>query len=135
MESLESIFGEPISTYTRAQAIADGMLVDISETAREAGITFPVAMTCAAWSDCVAWDESDEARKGFTGNCERGRLWDVVWMFSLAARKGGSELSYQLYRIPRDGRGTKARLVTLKAICGPGDDAAPVITIMLQNED
>jgi hypothetical protein len=30
---------------------------------------------------------------------------------------------------------TKQETVTLKAICGPGDTAEPVITIMLPEED
>ncbi len=36
-QSVESFFGEVISTYTRAQAIQDGVLVDVSAMAREAG--------------------------------------------------------------------------------------------------
>lgn len=31
------IFGDPIHTYSREQALEDGFLVDVSETAREAG--------------------------------------------------------------------------------------------------
>src|SRR6185437_8267129 len=38
-------FGEVIYSYTRAQAIADGVLVDVSETAKEAGFKYPVALT------------------------------------------------------------------------------------------
>ena len=38
-----------IHSYSRAQAIEDGVLVDVSETAREAGFTVPVAITRAAW--------------------------------------------------------------------------------------
>ena len=53
----------------------------------------------------------------------------------LAARRGGSEIRYQLYRVPRGGRGVKPRLTMLKAICGPGDQGEPVITIMLPGED
>ena len=34
-----------IHRYTRAQAIEDGTLVDVTETAREAGWRFPVATT------------------------------------------------------------------------------------------
>jgi hypothetical protein len=39
-------------SYTRSQAMADGMLVDISEAAAEAGFRVPVAMTSSAlrWS-------------------------------------------------------------------------------------
>ena len=36
-QSAESFFGDIISTYTRAQAIEDGVLIDISPTAKEAG--------------------------------------------------------------------------------------------------
>ena len=38
-----------LSAYTRAQAIADGILVDVSETAREAGFNIPVALTRTVW--------------------------------------------------------------------------------------
>ena len=38
-------FGPVLSVYTRAQAIEDGILVDVSETAREAGFKIPVAVT------------------------------------------------------------------------------------------
>ena len=44
---------KPIIFYTRADAIADGVLNDVSEIAKEAGIRYPVAMTSAAWSECV----------------------------------------------------------------------------------
>ena len=136
MNDLTEIFGAPISTYTRADALADGFLIDISTVAREAGITFPTAITAAAWADCVAWDKSDNARKG-TVNDEAGRLWDVVWMLKCAIGRssGGSILNYSLLRVPREGRGRQPRLTSLKSICGPGDTAAPVITIMLPHED
>ena len=132
-DSLADIFGEVISSYSRAQAITDGILVDVSETAREAGFIFPVAMTRAAWSDCVEWSEADSQRQ--THQDESGRLWDVLWMASRAARRGGEEIRFQLYRVARGGCGTRPRLVTLKALCGPGDDAEPVITIMMPGED
>ena len=35
--------------YTRAQALADGVLVDVTTTAQEAGIKYPVALTRAVW--------------------------------------------------------------------------------------
>lgn len=138
--SVDSIFGEVIHAYSRREAIADGLLVDVSETAREAGIGFPVAMTREAWEDCVAWAMEDNYRKG-TIQDERGRLWDVVWMlrcFIRASRPSegnGDRLLFSLYRTPRKGSGHVARKVTLKALCGPGDDAEPVITVMMTHED
>ncbi len=87
----------------------------------------------AAWSDCVEWEEADSQRQ--THQDEAGRLWDVLWMASRAARHGGEEIRFQLYRVARGGHSTRPRLVTLKALCGPGDDAGPVITILLPGED
>jgi hypothetical protein len=38
-----------IYSYTRADALRDGVLIDLTATAREAGICWPVALTAAAW--------------------------------------------------------------------------------------
>lgn len=131
---MAEIFGEPIHIYTRAQAIEDGVLVDVTETAAEAGFKWPVAMSRAAWEDCVAWGEADNKRQTYQD--ESGRLWDVLWMASRAAKRGGSEpIRFQLYRVPHGGRGVRPRLVTLKMVAGPGDLGGPVITIMQPNED
>jgi hypothetical protein len=134
-QGLAKIFGEPIHTYTRAQAIEDGMLVDVSETAREAGFQVPVAMTRAAWADCVEWTEGDSKRQVYQD--EAGRLWDVLWMAMNAARRGGGRqsLQFQFYRVPRGGRGVRPRLTTLECHIGPGDLGEPVITIMQPGED
>lgn len=142
-DTMHEIFGEPIYSYTREQAIADGVLIDVSTVAREAGIVWPVAMTSAAWSDCVAWTEQTEARKGYTGQSESGRLWDVVWMLSLAVRgalRRGLDASkqplfYSLLRTPTAGRGVMPRKVQLKFIVGPDDEGRPCVTVMLPSED
>ena len=128
------LFGSVISVYTRTQALADGVLVDVTDTAREAGFVFPVALTHAVWEDCVGWSAEDTKRKGGPQD-EMGRLWDVLWMAKLAARKGGERILFQLYRVPREGRGVRAKLVTLAAHCGQGDDGEPVVTIMMSAED
>lgn len=129
---------EIIHTYTRAEALEDGVLVDVSEIAREAGFTVPVALTRAAWEDCVAWDESDNARKR-TLQDEAGRLWDVLWMARLSARaaatRGLNEKLVPVRRTPRAGRGHLPRQAVLKMVIGPGDTPDPVITIMLRDED
>ncbi|WP_156055319.1 MULTISPECIES: DUF6573 family protein [unclassified Thiomonas] len=141
---MTEIFGEPISVYTRAQAIEDGQLIDMSATAREAGIVWPVALTAAAWADCVAWTDADEKRKGYTGQSESGRLWDVCWMLSRvvlrAARHGlqatpAHPMYVELLRTPREGRGVRPRLAHLKFIVGSDDGGRPVITVMLPGED
>ena len=134
--STESFFGDVISTYTRAQAIEDGVLIDAGSMAQEVGFKWPVAVTSAAWADCVTWTEDDNRQQVYQD--ESGRLWDVLFMASHAIRTragSGDRLLFQLYRVPRDGRSTKAEPTTLKLIVGPGDHGEPVITILLPHED
>ena len=133
--STESFFGEVISTYTRAHAIEDGVLVDAGSTAQEVGFTIPVALTSAVWADCVAWTDDDSRKNPFQD--QSGRLYDVLFMASFAIRtsaNAGDRLLYELYRVPRDGYSTEAKPVTLKLIVGPGDHGEPVLTILLPDE-
>ncbi len=131
-----NLFGEVIFTYTRAQAIADGVLVDVTETAREAGFNWPVALTQAAWEDCVAWNDRDSDIQGVHQD-QDGRLWDVLWMAHMAirGRPGQDRLLYPLHRVPRDGMSSDAVETVLKIVAGPGDQGEPVVTIMLPEED
>jgi len=134
--SADSFFGNVISTYTRSQAIEDGVLIDAGTMANEAGFKWPVALTADVWTDCVAWNDADSQQQ--VHQDQSGRLWDILYMASHAirTRKGsGDRLLFQLYRVPRDGRSTDAVLVTLKLIVGPGDAGEPVITILLPHED
>jgi hypothetical protein len=134
--NINEFFGDVISTYTREQAIEDGQLIDVSETAREAGFKYSVVLTAAAWADCVAWSDDDNEQQAYQD--ESGRLWDVLFMASHSiqtSKDSGDRLLFQLYRVPRDGRSSKAELTTLKLIIGPGDTPEPVITILLPNED
>ena len=136
-QSAESFFGDIISTYTRAQAIEDGVLIDVSSIAKESGFNeWPVSMTAGAWADCVAWSDTDSQTQVYQD--QSGRLYDVIFMAFQAiclSREVGDRLLFRLYRVPRDGRSTEAELTTLKLIVGPGDSGEPVITILLIDED
>lgn len=126
-----------IHAYTRAQAIEDGVLRDVTAQARTAGFRVPVALTAAAWADCVAWDEADNDRKG-TVQDEAGRLADVLTMTHLAIRRNPGDtdrVRVQLVRTPRPGQTCHARPAELHAVIGPGDQGEPVITIMMVGED
>ncbi len=123
---------EVIHRYTRTEAIKDGVLVDVSQLAQEAGFIVPVAMTMEAWRKCVYWSADYGSHQD-----ETGRLWDVLYLAFLAmkrAKRGGSQLIYKLLCIPADGSSLDALEVELKLISGPGDDGEHVITIMLPNE-
>lgn len=125
-----------VHCYTRRQAMTDGMLVDISEAAVEAGFRAPVAMTRTAWADCVEWSQATADRKAILQD-EEGRLWDVVYMAMLAARRseGMSRTVFDVYRVPVTGKGVKPRRTALVMQIGPGDTGEPVITISLPGED
>ena len=127
----DSPFGEVIYAYTRKQAVADGVQVDVTKTAQEAGIKFPMFLTRAVFDAYVAVPE------GVTAQDEAGRLWDVVWMtrFAILRSRGHTDrLPVALY-VRNDNH--RAKLVKLVAQCGPldMDDPAPAITVMLPTED
>ncbi|MBP1929164.1 hypothetical protein J2741_001711 [Methanolinea mesophila] len=134
---------EIIFAYTRADAIRDGVLVEIPEDLlKEVGIRVPVAVTQAVW-DYLCPEDLDE----LPGQSVEGRTWDLLWMFSRAAARSRNS-SKVLFRIAfllmneYSERGQillssepREQLITLKALCGPGDEGEPVITIMLPGED
>ena len=134
---LAEFFGEPIDTYSRAQALADGVMFAATPSlCHEAGFSVPVALTAAAWADCVAWTEADNERQDAVQD-QTGRLWDVLWMTRCAissAPRGLVSVTVDLHRVPCDGRSTEASAVRLVAHIGPGDQGEPVITIMQPHE-
>ncbi|MBG0818904.1 hypothetical protein HS045_32750 [Planomonospora sp. ID82291] len=106
----------PVDAPSRADRLASGDLVEVpADLAREAGLRFPVALTRAAWEDCVAWSDADNRRKG-TVQDETGRLWDVL----CAARgalvgmpRAHRRAAVSLVRTPRERRIRKAHPATL----------------------
>lgn len=119
-----------IHTYTRAQAIADGVLVDVTETAREAGFRVPVALTAACWAKCVTVPPKVVCQD------EAGRLWDVLFMCRMASyREARPNVQPFAVHVRNSNRRGIPPLVPLKAVCGPDDDGGLCITIMLPDED
>jgi hypothetical protein len=122
-----------IHIYSRAQAIKDGVLVDVSEMAKEVGIKIPVAVTHRLWTEYIT--PSPEA----IGQSIDGRLWDVLFLLRTEITKGSLTpvslpyiLGYKcLFVMGSDGLQT----VQLKAVLSHGDDHKPVLTIMLPDED
>ena len=122
---------ELVYTYTRAQAVADGVQVEVTKTAQEAGIKFPMFLTRAVYDAYVT------VPPNVIGQDEAGRLWDVVWMtrFAIVRSRGHTDrLPVALY-VRNDNHA--AKLIKLIAQCGPldMDDPSPAITVMLPDED
>jgi hypothetical protein len=106
-----------IHRYAHAEAIRDGVPIDVSATAREAGFKYPVVLTAAAWAQCVA------VPPGVLCQDVTGRLWDVLMMLRFAARRqrsGAPELRFGAH-MRNANRERTPPLMRLKAVCGPGD--------------
>ncbi len=134
--AISTAFGPVIDAYTRAQAIEDGILVDVSETAREAGFTIPVAVTRTVWNRLVALPEG---YRGFQD--ESGRLWDLLWMARhYALRASGRDcvrmcvLVRDVRKDLRDSNRPPRKHFPIVAI-GADDEGEPVITVMFPEDD
>lgn len=117
-----------IFSYTRGQAIADGVLVDITELAKEAGIKFPTAITAQAWGAAI------EPPADCPCQSVEGRAWDVLQVLRFTARMAGRASCIDFVVRVKQQTGI-SRDIALKALAHPGDEWEPVITIMLPHED
>ncbi len=79
----DSLFGPVIFSYSRAAGLADGVLVDATDLASDAGFVFPVALTETLYHAYIvpALDLVAE------GQSIQGRLWDVLNVLRFAIAK------------------------------------------------
>jgi hypothetical protein len=132
MRTPPAIFTEAdvVSVYLRQDAIADGMLIDLSPLAREQGLRYPVAITAAAHHLAIALSPA-----AVDAGCdEAGRTWDVLTLLAARIRCAGRTESTLRFWVSAITQGRTPSLIELVAVCGPGDDGEPVITIMLPGE-
>ena len=124
---MNNIFSDAdvISTYTRADAIADGVLVDISKlypiTRRL--YKFPIACTETVWNVIES-----------TGHEE---LLGIVLAVLVASQKNITEPideASHLFSLILEGAAPTERC-TFKIMCHGGDECEPCLTIMMPNED
>jgi len=118
-----------IYAYTRSQALDDCVLVDVTQMASEAGFRYPTAIT----ADLHARITPNEREKAL-GQSYEGRLWDVVFLASFAARQAGTQdrcsLDVNLFEAEEaPPHRIHRRTLSLWMVVGPGDQGEPVITI------
>jgi hypothetical protein len=114
-----------ISQYTRAEAIADGVLIDLT---KDFPITkrvykYPVACTQAVW----------QIINSTPSEWVVGEVIAVIVASNQNKTKILSESSH-LFNVIIENAAPSDRH-TLKIVCHPGDDMEPVLTISLPNED
>jgi len=124
---------EVLHVYTRAEAIADGVLVDLMQG--ETGdicrrfYKYPVAVTSAVWA---LVEEASKTDSWFP-NTRNGVVHDILFMslYGVTRRLGDSGVLFKVHI-----QGTTPNPVhELKLLVGPGDDGESVITILLPEED
>lgn len=122
------IFGEVIHAYTRAEALEDGFMHDISALASEYGFRYPVHVAHHAWAEAIAWEHDDASQD------ETGRTWDVLTMArsrvraAVAQGRTSGPVLFTVVRITAPGR-REPDPITLQIELGPGDEGEPVFTI------
>lgn len=114
----------------RSDLIADGSLVEVPKAlAKEASFRVPVAFTPAAWAECVQSENGDREH-------EESRVYDVLFMALNAIRRKDRKTDRADFIVHRVKQGESVRTpVDLIIKVGPGDTAAPVLTILLGHED
>jgi hypothetical protein len=122
---------EVIDSYSRAQAIADGVLVDVTEQAKKSSIRYPVAVSDTLYHQYIE-PSKDLAEQGQSVN---GRLADVFIQLTVAIKRSFCHVPDVHFHVSfLMGSGKPERIGVWATIDG-GDDGKPVITIMLEGED
>lgn len=119
-----------VYSYSRAQAIADGVLVDVTVQAKETGFKLHTVVTDNLYHRYMVPPAGLEGE----GQSAEGRLHDVLWMVLAAARKqpNGSRVETDVLFLMAPGRQEKIRVI---AVVGPDDEGQSVLTIMLPGDD
>ncbi len=120
-----------ISIYTRAQALQDGVLVDVSELAREAGFKWPVAVTDHLFHSYIVPALALVAE----GQSVQGRLWDSLMCLRHAIRSPKDDTYLRFTVLFQMSPGASPVPVELLSVAGPDDDGSPCLTLMLEGDD
>lgn len=119
-----------IYSYSRKEALEDGVLIDVSEIAKEAGFIIPTAVTSNLYETYVK--PSDAVNQ--CGQSIEGRLWDILHLLRLSIKDIEPDTSILFFHVNflmQNG----IKRVKLKSVIAGGDNGEPVLTIMNENED
>ncbi|WP_338669393.1 DUF6573 family protein [Pseudodesulfovibrio methanolicus] len=122
---------ELIYSYSRKQAIEDGVLIDVTDQANETGFKVPVAISDHLYNGYIVPPDGLDGE----GQSISGRLRDVLLMTFYAAkvRWDGERVYFEVLFLM--GEGPRFEKVQCVAIVGPGDEGEPVMTICLPEDE
>ena len=122
---------ELISTYTRKQAIEDGVLIDLSTNFPNETRMYkwPVACTSAVWELIESAAQSDAVSVELYA-------WDVCFAAYRTITAASQNNDCLLFKVLLPLR-AKSKPKNLKLMCGPvgPEDPSPALTITLPEED
>lgn len=126
---MDKISEERVIAYSRAKAISDGVLVDITEYSIESDYKCTVAVSKDLYETYLL---PDDFSKRLLGVSVAKRIYDMLLYFKFAAAlnvKG----NISVFLFPIDTSKGEDQ-VKVKAIVGPGDNQEPVLTMVLPYE-
>jgi len=122
-----NVFGDLIYGYGRAQAIEDGILVDLTALPiTKEHFKYPLACSSRVWSLVL-----DAVRDPDASSDLDGILHDIYWMAKQGNATNASERVFCV-SIRKDG---ELQEFHMRLTCGPGDHLEPVLTLMFIDED
>ena len=93
-------------------------VVDVTETACEAGFDCKVYLTPNVWEKCCEWTDVDNKRQDYQD--WDARLWDVLFVPAQKIKMGNfnpvTGMTYQIYCLIRDGVSKDATQINLKVL-------------------
>ena len=124
-----------IHSYTRADAIRDGVLLDITEHAKHFGFKYPVAITATIVNRHINPSE-DLSEKGETSENRIGLVLSELYyaIKSMSNSDPQTRIHFNVEFL-MDAIDETYETIELIADCCPGDTMEPVITIMLPEDD
>jgi len=119
----ESVFGETVYSYTRSQAVEDGVLIDLTvlEITRQHW-KLQLCCTDSVWA--IITDATEHHGKDLIGI-----LHDLYTVAKFGIKPATSQ--DRIYFKATVG----VRTHDFVLACGPGDTAMPVLTLMLPSDD
>jgi hypothetical protein len=120
---------------TRHQAIASGLLIDVTKTAQELGINFPVTFTRLVWERCVLLNWKEEEYNNLM-KVKMSRIGNILRMgqFICHGCPPGESRFFEIRQIPAKGQQVKFEVVPLMFHVGYGEANKPSIIISMANE-
>lgn len=119
-----------VSSYSRKQALEDGVLIDVTPQAKASGFKLPTAIGDNLYHQYVTPPDGLEGE----GQSFEGRLHDVFEMLKAAAvnRWDGSRVIFEVLFLMEPQVIEKVKIL---GVVGPGDLGEPVLTICLPEDE